>query len=91
MRGPKTKKKTIEVSLKFVYFKNNNVFFSKFRFANILAQAASLVGSPLADEEFLYHSEITKNENGDRTYGELNTGQWWERTEKDSTFQSVNY
>jgi hypothetical protein len=86
----KTKKKRIGVSLKFVYFKNNIAFFFKFRFANVLAQAASLVGSPLADEGFLYHSETTKNENGDRTYGELNTGQWWERTEKDNQFPSVD-
>ena len=48
------------------------------------------MGSPLADEGFLYHSETAKDENGNRTYGELNTGQWWERTEKDNQFPKVD-
>ena len=85
----KQSKKTFRSEKNCLFINLINVLY-QFRFSNVLAQAAALVGSPLADEGFLYHSETAKDENGNRTYGELNTGQWWERTEKDNQFPKVD-
>ena len=58
------------------------------RYANILALASRLLDSSLANEGFLSKSDVHYS-NGERVYGEMNRGQWWERTEASSKFPAV--
>ena len=56
---------------------------------NILAQAATLLASPLAEDEFMCRSQLKYSADGERVYDELNTGEWWQETENMATMREV--
>ena len=60
------------------------------RYANVLAQAASLLASDLADDTFMTEADVVVDRNGTRQLGELNRGKLWERTEKHEDFPDVS-
>ena len=60
------------------------------RYANVLAQAASLLESDLADGTFMTEADVVFDRNGTRQLGELNRGKLWERTEQHEDFPDVS-
>ena len=58
------------------------------RIQNVLALAAELVASDLADESFMTKSVVINGDRG-REYAELNSGLWWERTEASDKMPQV--
>ena len=59
------------------------------RYANVLAQAASLLESGLVDDTFMTKADVVLDRNGTRQLGELNRGKLWERTEQHEDFPDV--
>ena len=59
------------------------------RYANVLAQAASLLESGLVDDTLMTKADAVLDRNGTRQLGELNRGKLWERTEKHEDFPNV--
>jgi hypothetical protein len=49
---------------------------------DILAQAANLLASESANDDFMDGANLQYTANGSRLYSELNTGDWWAKTEK---------
>lgn len=49
---------------------------------DILAQAANLLASESATDDFMDGANLQYTANGSRLYSELNTGDWWAKTEK---------
>lgn len=60
------------------------------RYANVLAQAASLLDSDLVDDTFMTKADVVFDRNGTRQLGELNRGKLWERTEQHEDFPDVS-
>ena len=60
------------------------------RYANVLAQAASLLASDLVDDTFMTEADVVVDRNGTIQLGELNRGKLWERTEKHEDFPDVS-
>ena len=60
------------------------------RFANVLAQAASIIQSDLVDDTFMTKADVSFDRNGKRQLGELNSGKLWERTEQHPDFPEVH-
>ena len=59
------------------------------RYADVLAQAASLLESGLVDDTFMTKADVVLDRNGTRQLGELNRGKLWERTEQHEDFPDV--
>ena len=58
---------------------------------DILSQCAALLGSELANDYFMEVPDVQTNDCGSRLYGELNTGEWWQKTISIDKMENVSY